>query len=92
LVDGSDPGGSFMSSTGFTTYTRTGPGSYELGLAGTPPADGFCVVNVTLLDAVGVPVNASAFVLGGVVFVTLLQVPGAGGIDSRFNIIVTNDF
>ncbi len=48
LVNGEPPGDGFISNEGFSTYTRVGPGQYQLALAGTPPPNINCVVNVTL--------------------------------------------
>jgi len=94
LVNGVPPGDGFLSSSGFTTYTRTGLGQYELVLAGTPPPDINCIVNVTLFfNGAVAPVNATVAggVLGGIVFVIISDASGIGFLDSPFNVIVTDN-
>ena len=95
LVEGRQPGDGFLSNRGFLSYTRTGPGQYQLALAGTPPPDANCVVNVTLFTLLTNTVNLTGGVLGGVVFVSIYggnPLPGNPVFqDARFNVIVTDD-
>ena len=94
LVNGQPPGDGFVSSSGFTSYTRTGPGQYELVLAGTPPPDINCIVNVTLFfNGAVAPVNATVAggVLGGIVIVAISDAAGTGFVDAVFNVIVTDN-
>jgi hypothetical protein len=68
------------------------PGSYQLGLAGVPPPDNNCVVNVTLRTAFAKPVMiATGVILGGVVQVVFFSTDDATTIDGDFYITVTDD-
>lgn len=95
LVKGQPPGDGFVTSRGFLSYTRIGSGDYRLTLAGTPPPDNNCVVNVTLATLLTNTVNVVASVGGGVVFVRIYggnPLPGNPVFtDADFNIIVTDD-
>jgi len=95
LVDGRPPGDGFITSRGFGPYNRVGPGQYQLTLAGTPPPDTNCVVNVTLNTALSDTVNVVAGVSGGVVTVLIyagIPIPSSPVFqDARFNVIVTDD-
>lgn len=95
LVNGVPAGDGFVSQRGFSSYTRTSAGQYRLALAGTPPPDANCVVNVTLATALTNTVNVVAGVVGGVVTVLIYAgapLPNSPVFqDARFNVIVTDD-
>jgi len=94
-VDGSPPGDGFISSRGFLSYIRTGPGQYQLALPVIRPPDINCVVNVTLGTALVDTVNIVSGVAGGVVNVLIYggaPLPGNPVFqDARFSVIVTDD-
>lgn len=94
-MNGQPAGDGFISQRGFSSYTRTGPGQYQLALAGTPPPDANCVVNVTLNTLLSATVNLVGGMLGGVVFVSIYagspQPSSPVFQDARFNVIVTDD-
>ncbi len=95
LVNGQPAGDGFISNNGFTSYLRTGPGQYQLALAGTPPPDINCVVTATLNVLLTATVNIVTQVAGGVVFISVYAgAPQPGNPvfqDARFNIVVTNN-
>ncbi len=86
-------GSGFITQRGFTTFTRNSPGDYSLVLAGTPPPDNNCVVNVTLRTLFSVPVVFRAIVAAGVVRVQFFNTATGqqGFADADFNVIVTDD-
>lgn len=94
-MNGQPAGDGFLSNNGFTTYLRTGPGQYQLALAGTPPPDVNCVVAVTLNSLPTATLNVAAGVAAGVVFVSIYAgAPQPGNPvfqDARFNVVVTNN-
>jgi hypothetical protein len=82
--------GDFFTSKGFGTFTKNSTGNYSLPLAGSPPPDENCVVNVTLSTEFSNAVNIVAGVSSGVVNVLVFSPPGTAA-DSRFYVTVVND-
>jgi hypothetical protein len=82
---------SFVTQAGFTTFVRASAGVYHATLA-NPPVNANCIVTVTLLTALSVPVVVSTFVSGlGVVTVTVFSTGAATPIDAAFFITVADD-
>jgi hypothetical protein len=82
--------GDFFTSKGFGAFTKNSTGSYSLPLAGSPPPDENCVVNVTLGTVFSNAVNVVAGVSSGKVNVFVFSPPGTPA-DSRFYVTVVND-
>lgn len=95
--DGQVVGGGFITQRGFSGFVHAGTGEYSLTLAGNPPPDNNCIVNVTLFNQGGlatldVAVNVTAKVSGGVVEVFIYNpVPSPAGVNSNFYVTVTNN-
>ena len=91
LVNGQPAGDGFVSNKGFASYVRTGPGQWQLALAGTPPPDANCIVNVTLDTLLSNEVNVVAGVVVGVVGIFIYTPTGTVFRDARFYVTVTDN-
>lgn len=82
--------GVFFTSKGFGAFTKNSTGNYTLPLAGSPPPDINCVVNVTLSTEFANAANVVVGVASGKVNVLVFSPPGTPA-DSRFYVTVVND-
>lgn len=94
LVNGQvgQPNEGFITQKGFTTYTRLAAGQYALQLAGTPPPEDNCIVNVTINSPTGGgSITGAAVLVGGIVRVGLFFQPLQQTLDGRFYVTVVDN-